>query len=210
VTNHPRRQRGDDAPSAAGDLAAEVPAVKELSDEMAAQPPQQVPPGFGANGRTPSAQALRAVAAALEQLPQQLFQAVVQALSQVQVSVKPLPCATCMLARYTWFSMHARELAEAEAAYKAAVEALPGDDPRRGLIQALSFLPASLQPSPDPASPNPEAMPGLAESAVMVGGTLYCAAHHPGAQQQPGRKPFLIAQGALSAQMLAEMRGSAA
>ena len=216
MTNHPHRAHDDEEPSAAatGELAAEVPAVKELADEMAAQPAQQVPPGFSPNGHpTPAAQALQALTAALEQLPQMLFQAVAMALQQVpvQVTVKPGPCGTCFTARAGWFAAHAADLAKAEAAYNAAVSELPEGDPRRGLIRGVSFLPAALQPSPDPSQPNPQAIPDLAEGAVMIGGTWYCPAHVPGVAVQPGRKEFLIANGPLSGALIAEiMQGRAA
>jgi len=215
MTNHPRRAHDDEEPSVAatGELAAEVPAVKELSDEMAAPPAPQVPPGFSPNGHpTPAAQALQALTAALEQLPQMLFGAVVQALQQVpvQVIVKPGPCGTCFTARAGWFAAHAADLAKAEAAYNAAVSELAPDDPRRGLIRGLSFLPPALQPSQDPARPNPQAMPDLAEGVILIGGTWYCAGHIPGAPQAGHRKEFLIAHGPLSSALITEVMGQPA
>src|SRR5580700_11836336 len=134
MTNHPGRRRDDEEPSAAApaELAAEVPAVAEMASEMAAAPPPQVPPGFSPNGgKTP-------MTALVEQLPQMLFNAVAQALSSVQVRTAPLKCATCTLARAAWFGQHAAEIATAEAAYRAAWDALPEGDPRRGLIRAVS------------------------------------------------------------------------
>jgi len=197
MTNHPGRAHGDDEkPASAEELAASVPAVQEMATELAAQPP--VPPGFSPNGGKTAMMTL------VEQLPQMLFQAVAQALSSVQVTVKPLPCATCWLARISWFREHSREIAEADAVYKAAVEQIPEGDPRRGMIQPLSFLPPQLQPSPDPAALNPEALPALAEGVVMVGGTLYCPAHHPGIQQQqPGK--LLVAETAIPQGMLGQL-----
>jgi hypothetical protein len=196
---------GEEKPSAAGEMAA-MPAVQELAAEIAAQ---QVPPAYTPNGHTPSAQALQAVAAALRQLPQQLFQAVSAALQQVPVSVKPGPCGTCFTARVGWFTSHSAEIAKAEAAFQAAVNALAPDDPRRGLVQPLSFLPAALQPSQDPAKPNPQAMPALAEGVILIGGTWYCAQHVPGLPQQPGK--LLVASTVIPQGMLGQLfRGQAA
>jgi hypothetical protein len=223
VTNHPGRQRGDDEPSAADELAAEVPAVRELADEMAAQPqPPQVPPGFSPNGGKTPLMALTeqlpqmladAFGQALtEQLPQMLSNAVAAALQQVpvQVIVKPGPCGTCFTARVGWFDAHPAEIEKAQAAYVAAVSGLAPDDPQRGMIQALSFLPASLQPSPDPAKPNPQAMPGLAEGVILIGGTWYCAQHVPGVQQPQSGK-LLVAETAIPQGMLGQLfRGQAA
>jgi hypothetical protein len=45
----------------------------------------------------------------------------------------------------------------------------------------------------------------MADGIVMAGGSLLCAEHVPGMQQQPGRKPFLIAQGALTPSLIAEV-----
>lgn len=210
MTNHPHRAHDDEEPSAAAaeELAAEVPAVAEHAAEMAAQPPQQVPPGFSPNGHpTPAAQALQALTAALERLPQMLFQAVAQALSSVQVTVKQPPCGTCYVTRAAWFAQHAAELAQVEAAYRAAVETLPEGDPRRGLIQAVSFLPERLRPSQDPSQPNPQGIPDLAEGAVMIGGTWYCDSHVPGVQQAGARKEFLIANAPLTSALIAEVMG---
>lgn len=136
MTNHPRRAHDDEEPSAAatGDLAAEVPAVAEMAGEMAAAPPPPpVPAGFSPNGHpTPAAQALQALTTTLERLPQMLFQAVAQALSSVQVTVKQPPCGTCYVTRAAWFAQHAAELAQVEAAYRAAVETLPKATPGAG------------------------------------------------------------------------------
>ena len=60
MTNHPGRKRGDDAePQGTEELAATVPAVQEMADEMAAQlPPQHsngVPPGLKPSGPAPRA-----------------------------------------------------------------------------------------------------------------------------------------------------------
>jgi hypothetical protein len=192
---------GEEKPSAAGEMAA-MPAVQELAAEIAAH---QVPPAYTPNGHTPSAQALQAVAAALRQLPQQLFQAVSAALQQVPVSVKPGHCGTCFTARVGWFTAHSAEIAKAEAAFQAAVSALAPDDPQRGTVQPLSFLPDALKPD------GPQPMPALAEGVILIGGTWLCAQHVPGTeQQQPGRKPLLIAHAALGPSMLAELRNPAA
>jgi hypothetical protein len=198
---------GEDVPRSAGDLAAEVPAVKELADEMAAQPPQQVPPGFSPNGHPATAKVVEQL---IGQLPQMLFQAVAAALSQVQVTVKPGPCGTCFTTRVSWFTVHSAEIARAEAAYQAALSELAPDDPQRAMIQPLSFLPDALQPSPDPAKPNPQAMPGLTEGVIVIGGTWYCAGHVPGVQQQqPGK--LLVAETMIPQGMLGQLfRGQAA
>lgn len=197
MTNHPRRERDEDGkPEPAQELAASVPAVQELADEISARPP--VPPGFSPNGHTPTR-------TLIEQLPQMLFQAVAAALQQVpvQVVVKPGPCGTCFTARVGWFTGHSAEIARAEAAYQAALSELAPDDPQRGLIEPLSFLPAALQPSQDPAHPNPLAMPGLAEGVIMTGGTWHCAQHVPGIQQQPGK--LLIAETVIPQGMLGQL-----
>jgi len=148
----------------------------------------------------------KAVAEALaEMLPQILYDAFTQALSQVQVTVKQLHCATCFVARVGWFAQHAAEVEAARAAMTAAAAELAPGDPRAGMLNPLMFLPEHLQPSQDPANPNPQAMPGLAEGAVMAGGTLYCAEHVPGAPVQAGRKQFLIAHQPLTSALLAEV-----
>jgi hypothetical protein len=203
MTNHPGRKRGDDEEPAAAEEMAAMPAVQEFAAEMAAQLPPQAPPGLSPNGHGPTARLMEA-------LPQMLFQAVTQALSSVQVRTAPLKCLTCVTARLAWGARYEAEINAAQAAYVTAMSELTPDDPRRGLLQPLAFLPEALRPSGDPAHPNLQAMPEMADGIAMAGGSLYCPEHVPGAAQQAGRKPFLIAQGSLNAAMIAEIRGNAA
>jgi hypothetical protein len=170
-----------------------------MTDEAPA--PGTVPAAFTSNGHGPAAR----TAAALEALPQMLYQAVATALSQVPVTTRHLPCTTCVLARLTWASDHSAEITAAEGALKAAAAEQEAKDPAdRVQLDAMSFLPERLRPGGD------QAAPALQDGTVLAGGTLYCLQHVPNAPGQPGKRPFLIAQGALSSQMLAEIRGQAA
>jgi len=157
-------------------------------------PMTELPPGLSQNGHGPTARLMEA-------LPQMLFQAVTAALQQVQVTTAPLPCATCFLARLQWGASHAAEFREAERAYAAAVAEQEQKDPQdRVALDPASFAPDSLQSAPP-----------LQGGTVMVGGTLYCAQHIPGAPGMPGTSPLLIAQAHLTPGMLSEMtRGRAA
>lgn len=156
------------------------------------------PAAFTPNGHTP-------VAVLIQQLPQMLAQAVAAALGQVPVTTKKLPCATCMLARLQWTAGHAAEIAAAEEKLKAAAAEMEAKDPAdRVPLNPVSFLPEHLRPGGN------QAAPAVQDGLVLIGGTLYCLQHVPGADGQPGKRPFLIAQGALSSQMLAEIRGTTA
>lgn len=148
--------------------------------------PGQVPPGFSPNGGK------TAVAALIEQLPQMLFQAVAAAFQQVPVTVRPLRCATCVLEQQQWGHRYSAEVAAAQAALQAAAAEQEQRAPEdRVPLNGLGYLPERLRPGGE------QGPPPLQEAAVMVGGTLLCADHIPGAPGQPGKRSFLIAQGSL-------------
>ncbi|MGH8921016.1 MAG: hypothetical protein ACRD0H_22235, partial [Actinomycetes bacterium] len=177
---------------------------KQGSDGVAA-----VPALTGQTARTAAA-VEAAVAPLFGQLPQMIGQALYQVLSQVPVQTVRLNCAECVLARLRWTTAHDADLKVAYEKYAAAMAELPEQDPRRQMLTPVVFLPPHLQPSPDQAEPNPEGLPGIAAGDVMVGGTLYCAEHMPGAPSKASKRPFLIAQGALTPGLLAELTGQAA
>lgn len=161
----------------------------------ATPPAGQLPPGLSPNGHpTPTAQLM-------QQLPQMLAQAMAAILGQIPVTVKQLFCATCVLERLKWGSAHAAEMTRAEEAFRAAAAAMEARAPQdRVPVDPAAFIPPHLQGGPQ-----------VSEGAVMVGGTLYCLAHTPGAGAAAGgRKEFLIANAPLSAALIAEVMGQAA
>lgn len=121
MTNHPHRQRGEDA------APDSDPPVTEM------------PPGFSLNGgRTP-------MAALAGQLPQMLFQAMSAALRQVPA--KQLPCAQCYLEQLKWGAVHAADVARAEEAFQAAAAEVAQRAPEdRVPLDGLGFLPERLRP----------------------------------------------------------------
>jgi hypothetical protein len=205
MTNHPRR--ADD------EQAAEIPAADAASETDEAAPPGHTPNGHRVPpGLQPNASKLigEAVAGALkETLPGMLFQAMTQALSQVPVRTigSPFQCATCVIARISWVGQHGDDLKAAEAEMIAATYHWPPDDPRRQQVNVLMFLPQHLQPSADPAAPNPQACPNVQAGIVMTGGQVLCPDHIPGVTTQPGRKEFLIAHQPLTQGLIAEVMG---
>jgi hypothetical protein len=167
-------------------------------------PADHLPPGLSPNGHpTPSAQALQAVAGMIGQLPQMLFSAVAQALQSAPVTVRPLRCATCVLEQQQWGHRYAAEIAAAQTALQAAAAGQEAKAPEdRVPLNGLDYLPEKLRPG------GPEGPPPLQDAAVMAGGTLLCTEHIPGAPGQPGKRPFLIAQGSLPSGLLSEfLRG---
>ena len=167
-------------------------------------PAGQLPPGFSPNGHPTAAQAVQAMTAVLEQLPRMLYAAVAQAI-QSPVTVRQLHCATCRLARLEWGSRHGAEFAQAEGAYQAALAEMAQKAPEDQVpVNGMEFLPGHLRPG------GPQAAPDLHDATVMIGGTLLCDDHIPGAPGQPGKRPFLIAQAGLTPSMMAQMRGQAA
>jgi len=188
MTDNPGRRRGDDEEA-------------RSAEEAPAGLPPQLPAAFSPNGRTPTA-------TLIEQLPQMLFQAFAQALSQVQARTAPGWCGPCAARRMTWMARHGAEIAEAEAlvaAAQAVQAALPPED--RAPLVALEYLPAHLRPGADAEGGDP--MPDLRQGEVLLGGTWHCMQDVP-VPETPGapRKQFLIAQGALSSAMLAEARST--
>jgi len=200
ASNDPRRQNRSGDPRKQGNDGATAGPVS-----VPAFPGSQ-----GTNGHpAPTGQAARiaqAVSQALaETLPNLIGGALYHVLSQVQVRTPQLQCAECQLARMQWLARHDGKLKTAHQAYMAAVSELAPDDPRRGMISPVAFLPDELKPSGDPANPNPQAIPDLNDGTVMVGGTLYCAGHMPGAPDQASKRPYLIANANMSPAMLAEL-----
>lgn len=109
-------------------------------------------------------------------------------------------CAQCALQRMQWEDRHKADMdAALELAAKAA--GIADSDPRRPQLDVGPFLPAHMQPR----SGDAEQMPLLADWVTQVGGTLVCARHIPGAPAEQGKRPFLIAHGAMTPGMLAEM-----
>lgn len=194
ASNDPRKRNGTPAVRG-GDGAQAVPATPErpLIGRQAQQTGQAV------------AEAMAPLI--LGALPRLLVEAIGQALTQNRVQTVPLQCATCTLNRMLWTARHDQELKDAYAAYAAALAEIPEGDPRRAMINPLSFLPPDLQPTGDPLKPNPAAFPGIDLGTCMVGGTQYCPAHLPGAPDQTTRQPLLIATGALNPTMIAQARG---
>jgi hypothetical protein len=188
MTNDPRRGRDDAAGSPGPHLEA-------------------VPGPPGQNGRNPSkadgpARIGQAVAAALaEVLPGMLMNAFGQVLSSVQVRTAPLKCSTCFVIQARWAQQHAAEIQAASQAMVQALAPLAPDDPRRGQVSVLMFLPPHLHPGA-----GEEGMPQVQGGITMVAGTLVCPAHHPEVPQPgSGRPALLIATTVLPSQMLAEM-----
>jgi hypothetical protein len=166
-------------------------------------PPGVIPPAFSANGHGPVTAAVQQVAAAIQQLPQTLFGAMSAALQQEQAA--PLRCATCMLNRLQWGVQHGPAFAAAEAAFKAAAEEMAGRAAEDQVpLNPSAYVPEHLQPggASAPAPINP--------GVVMIGGSLYCASHIPGAPGMPGQSPLLVAQANLPGLMAEMMRGRAA
>ena len=138
-----------------------------------------------------------------ERIGQAVAQAVAAVLSQVPVRTQQYKCATCVLGRAQWAAAHAPVIRAAGEAMAQLLASLPPGDPRRGQVDAMMFLPPHLHPGA------PQGMPPVEDGTVMTAGTVTCAAHIPGIPQAGGgRKEFLIAQGALSPQMLAEARAT--
>jgi hypothetical protein len=167
--------------------------------------PEPVPPpagvlpaGLSPNGHTPTARLMEA-------LPEMLFSAAAAALRQQPLTVRPLPCGVCVLERLKWGHAHAAEIAAAEQEFQAAQAEMAQKAPEDQVpLNGMEYLPPRLHPGA------PQGPPDIREPVTMWGGTLVCTEHIPGAPGQPGQRPFLIAQGALSASMLAEIRGNAA
>lgn len=164
-------------------------------------PADQMPPGFSPNGHPgPMTAAVQQVTAALQQLPQMLFQAAAAALAQQQVTVKHLYCATCLTERLKWASAHTAEMRAADVAWRAAVAEMEARAPEdRVPVDPAAFIPPHLQAGPQ-----------ISEGAVMIGGTVYCPQHVPGVAGQQGAGQLLVAQAHITPALLAQMRGNAA
>jgi hypothetical protein len=210
MSNHPhqrpRRNDDDDAP--------------------AAGPPMGPPPapvnGYGAALRPNAAKAIgeaagTAMAGTLgEVLPPLLSDAFAAVLSQVPVRTIPQPlyCGPCFVRRVTWERAHEADLKTAIEQMQIAAQAMPPGDPRVAQLNPLMFLPPHLLPSPDPGSPNPDAIPDPALAITMIGGTLYCGADAPGTGGDAAKPPLIIAHGSIPdgtlAQVFSQLRGRAA
>jgi len=188
------------ATAAAADEAAQAAETPTAVVPAAPRPPKPPTP---AEARIANAVAL-AMSQFVMMLPQLLAQSLADVLRQIPVRTVPLNCATCQINRMVWTVRHDRELKAAYEAYAAAMTELAEDDPRRRMLNPVSFLPARLQPSGDPEKPNTEGLPPVEDGIVMVGGTLYCGPHAPGAPEQASRRQILVANGNLTGSMLAQ------
>jgi hypothetical protein len=211
MTNHPGRRRGDDEePQGAEELAAAVPAVQEMADELAAQ----VPPGHTPNGVPPGLKpdrallAAQAVAQALgEHLPNMLFQAMSAALSQAPAPPQRM-CATCIVQRIAWENAHRTAMDAAIAAACEATGVEPGS-PDATRLDLAAFLPPALHPG------QRGGMPGVAQALTTFQGTEMCPMHVAQAGGvQPGSGPLIVACGSIPdgtlAQVFGQIRGRAA
>ena len=189
MTNHPGRQR---PPQPA------PPTVPEPSEPRAVEPPG--PPNQGAAYAVQTTALLgRLINELAQMLPVALYDAMARALSTVPVMTRQMLCAPCLVNRLTWDAVHKAELKAAEEAMAAARDALPEDSPQRGQLSPLMFLPPHLQPSQDPANPNPRGIPDISVGIITVGGTTLCAEHAPADLPVPGKRPLLVAQGHIPA-----------
>lgn len=194
MTNHPRRERdGDEEPAGIEELAASVPAVQELADELAAHLPPQVPPGFSSNGHTPTARLI-------EQLPQMLAQAFAHVLTQIPVKAITLQhiCSGCFAVRVAWEQAHEAELTAARTMAAQAAGTDPADPQAAGL-DFTPYLPPELAPGADGG------LPEVRQAITTVQGTDVCPLHHPAMPQGGSKRPFLIVGAPLTAGMLAEV-----
>lgn len=221
MTNHPRRQRGEDDPQpepsaleAIEQAVRESPTVQELRDQLNPEPPAHTANGesdaFKPNAATLIGNAVgkRVADAIAAQLPP----ALAQVLAQVPIALRQwFKCATCVAARVAWCAAHQDDLKAAEAAMIACAGQWPEGDPRRGQLNPLMFLPGHLQAGPGMLPPGSPACPNVLDGIVMAGGTVYCPDHVPGAIEAAGtgRKEFLIAHAPLSAGLIAEVMGQA-
>lgn len=135
-------------------------------------------------------------------LPQlaQAFSGMLSRLPQaVAQSIPRQLCAQCVIIRLTWEGKYAQAAAEASAEYqRAAGQGAAAGVPVPG---PEAFLPEHLRPG------QPEGMPLPQPGITIVGGTLVCAGHVPGAPGKPGAKTLLVANGPLSSGMLAGLSG---
>jgi hypothetical protein len=208
MTNHPGRKRGDDEEQSPADaLAADVPAVQEMADEMAAA---QMPPGHTPNGVPPGLKpdpvilAAKAVAQALgEHLPNTLFQAMTAALSQVPVQAitQQHMCATCIIQRIAWEGAHKSAMDKAIAAAAAAAGIEPGS-PETARLDLTPFLAPDLRPG------ERGGMPGVQQAITTFQGADACAIHAAqAAGVQAGRSPLLVASATMNPAMLGQLAG---
>jgi hypothetical protein len=157
---------------------------------MTEQPGSQpIPPGLSSNGHGPSAR----LAELIETLPQMLANALASVLAQVPVQTvsQRLRCTGCVMARAAWIAANETAVNAAQAALvqaQAEVAGLEDSDPRKGIpLQLAMFLPPGLRPG------GPREMPGIADGAVMISGSVWCTGHMPGA---PGKSSLLLANSA--------------
>jgi hypothetical protein len=173
---------------------------------MTQEPSPQAPAGLNGNSPTsPARQTADGVSAIAGMLPQ-MAQAFGTLLGQLPMAIGQavrVPrqlCAPCVLARLGWEHKHEAEMAAASEGYQqAAEEATRLGVPMQQAPEA--FLPEPLRPGQPDGMPQPQ--PGI----TMVGGTLVCAEHVPGAPGKPGAKKLLVVHGALSTGMLAGLGG---
>ena len=117
-----------------------------------------------------------------EMLPQVIGNAFASVLEAIPVRVQR-HCCKCLTARVEWEAANATAINDALAVAMAEAGITDRADPRCGQLDAVRFL-------PDHVPPPPPVMDGV----TIIGGDEVCALHLPGTPQQPGRRPFLIAQ----------------
>jgi hypothetical protein len=208
MTNHPRRQRGEenDDLSAAEALAGElVPAgpgdiPPQGSAEVPAHTGNGVPPGLRANAAKLIGQAV--AEAMTGALPQVLFQAFGAALSQVQVQTVTQQhlCHLCLVERFGWESAHETEI---KAAMKSAAEAagFGPEDPRAQQLDFGPFLPEQLRPGAGAS-----AIPAMNTAVTTVQGSDVCQWHVPGVQARRGK--LLVVPGGVNLAAFAAQAGA--
>lgn len=133
-----------------------------------------------------TAQGVAAIAGMLNQLPQTLAAMLSQLAGRIPAQRL---CAQCLAARLPWEAAHMTEIKEAMAAAAKAAGL-----PEGSAADPAPFLPPHLRPGAA------SGMPPVNHAVTTVNGTELCTAHIPGAQ---GKRPLLIAQGALTSSMLA-------
>jgi hypothetical protein len=116
-----------------------------------------------------------------EILPQVIGDAFARVLQAVPVRVERR-CCKCLAARMAWEASNAAAIND--ALQIAMIEAGITDraDPRCRTLDPSPYLPDGCVP------------PVMMDAVTITGGEEVCPLHLPGAPQQPGRRPFLVAQ----------------
>ena len=117
-----------------------------------------------------------------EMLPQLIGNAFASVLEQIPVRTGRL-CCKCLASRIAWETVNATAINDALYSAMADEGITDRADPRCRTLDVTSFLPDGVSGPP------------VNDGVTITGGEEVCALHLPGTpQQQPGRKPFLVAQ----------------